>query len=157
MRFKYGSISHEDGVARFVDDLMEFVEAGKLVLGICNGFQLMVKLGLLPFTEGRLEQSVSLTHNDSGRFEDRWVHMKVDQASPCVFTRGLETLYNPVRHGEGKFVPGSAEVLEKINATGLAAVRYTTPSGEVTGDYPWNPNGSVEAIAGLCEQAGRYS
>ncbi|NTU59584.1 MAG: phosphoribosylformylglycinamidine synthase subunit PurQ [Deltaproteobacteria bacterium] len=155
VRFKYGTVA--DGERhRFLADLLRFVADGKLVLGVCNGFQLMVKLGLLPGFDGRYaEQTSSLSHNDSGRFEDRWVHLRVNPESPCVFTRGLEKLYLPVRHGEGKFIPGDHDVLRRIEAEGLVAARYADPEGEPTMEYPWNPNGSVGAIAALCDPTGR--
>jgi phosphoribosylformylglycinamidine synthase len=115
----------------------------------------MVKLGLLPFTEGRLEQEVSLMHNDSGRFEDRWVSLKADPKSPCVFTKGIDTLYFPVRHGEGKFVPGSEEARKKIISGSLAVLRYIDSEGNETERYPFNPNGSEGGIAGICDPTGR--
>mgnify|MGYP001178315755 CR=1 FL=1 len=155
VRFKYGKVLKEGSKARFEDELLGFVERGGLVLGVCNGFQLVVKMGLLPFTEGKLKQSVSLSHNDSGRFEDRWVYLTADPESPCVFTRGTGSLYFPVRHGEGKFIPASEETLSIIETQKLVPVRYTTPEGDVTGEYPWNPNGSVNGIAGLCDPTGR--
>ncbi len=126
-----------DGGRRLFDDLRDFVARGGLVLGICNGFQLMVKLGLLPQLEpGDCRQLVTLTFNDSGRFEDRWVELGCEATSPCVFTRGLDRLELPVRHGEGKRVaPG--ELLERIEAAGLVPVRYLDPrSGLPTEDYP---------------------
>lgn len=155
VRFKYGRV-RDDGIHRFLDDLSAFVAAGKLVLGVCNGFQLMVKLGLLPGAPGGgLAQTATLTHNDSGRFEDRWVYLRVDPASPCVFTRGLDRLYFPVRHGEGKFIPATEAEQGRIRGERLAVLRYTDPDGEPTGKYPWNPNGSVDAIAGVCDPTGR--
>jgi len=145
-----------DGERRFLEHLLEFIAAGKLILGVCNGFQLLVKLGLLPGLEGAYGHQVSsLTHNDSGRFEDRWVHLAVDPASPCVFTRGLGTLYLPVRHGEGKFVPGEHAVLTAIEGGHLAALRYAEADGQPTQRYPENPNGSIGAIAGVCDPSGR--
>jgi phosphoribosylformylglycinamidine synthase len=139
------------------DQLQRFIAAGKLIMGVCNGFQLMVKMGLLPALGGDYRtQSATLTINDGGRFEDRWCELAVDPASPCVFTRGLDRLYFPVRHGEGKFVPADAAVLAAIEAQHLAALRYCDPaSGAPTMDYPWNPNGSVAAIAGVCDASGR--
>lgn len=155
VRFKFGTVAGDAG-HRFLADLLEFVRAGKLVLGVCNGFQLLVKLGLLPGLGGRYaEQTASLTHNDSGRFEDRWCHLAVEPESPCVFTRGLATLYLPVRHGEGKFVPGDDDVLRGIEGERLVALRYADPDGQPTMTYPANPNGSVGAIAGLCDPTGR--
>ena len=139
------------------DQLQRFIAQGKLIMGVCNGFQLMVKMGLLPALGKDYQcQSTTLTFNDGGRFEDRWCTMQVDPDSPCVFTRGLEQLYLPVRHGEGKFVVAAQSVLDEIEARHLAAVRYADPvSGEPTMDYPLNPNGSMAAIAGICDESGR--
>ena len=98
-----------------IEDLLKFISEGKFILGVCNGFQLMVKLGLLPALNGNFtEQCATLTFNDSGRFEDRWVYLKANAKSPCVFTRGIDIVYFPVRHGEGKFVPENDAVLEEI-------------------------------------------
>jgi phosphoribosylformylglycinamidine (FGAM) synthase-like amidotransferase family enzyme len=145
------------GSETLADQLLRFIADGKLVMGVCNGFQLMVKMGLLPGLGGDYRtQSATLTLNDGGRFEDRWCELAVDPASPCVFTRGLERLYLPVRHGEGKFVPASADVLSAIEGQHLAALRYCNPiSGEPTMAYPANPNGSTAAIAGVCDASGR--
>lgn len=155
VRFKYGKVQG-DQEHRFFDDLKEFVEAGGLVLGICNGFQLMVKLGLLPGGgTGEVEQMSSLTHNDSNRFEDRWVYMNSDPESPCVFTKGLGRSYMPVRHGEGKFIPGGDAVLAALQANKQIPLRYTDAEGIPTMAYPGNPNGSIDSIAGVCDATGR--
>ena len=139
-----------------VEELLKFINAGGLILGVCNGFQLMVKLGLLPALSGNYtKQSTTLTYNDSGRFEDRWVYLKANDKSPCVFTRGIKTAYYPVRHGEGKFVPENDAVLEEIEKKNLVALQYGSADGCVTADYPANPNGSINAIAGLCNETGR--
>jgi phosphoribosylformylglycinamidine (FGAM) synthase-like amidotransferase family enzyme len=142
---------------RFWDQLLRFIEDGRLVLGICNGFQLMVKLGLAPALKGRYgEQEVTLTFNDSGRFEDRWVHLTVNTQSPCVFTTGLERLYLPVRHGEGKFLTAGPSITEQLKKKGLICLYYTDEAyTEATMDYPFNPNGSVEGIAGISDETGR--
>jgi phosphoribosylformylglycinamidine synthase len=139
------------------DQLERFIAAGKLVMGVCNGFQLMVKMGLLPALGGdHHTQSATLTFNDGGHFEDRWVELAVDPVSPCVFTRGLDRLYFPVRHGEGKFMPASGAVLDAIESGHLAAVRYCDPAtGAPTLEYPFNPNGSTAAVAGICDETGR--
>ncbi len=136
-----------------VEQIMTVHERGGLVIGICNGFQLLVKLGLLPWPgQG---QKVTLTHNLSGRFEDRWVHLAVDKNSPCVFTRGLERLELPVRHGEGRLV-FAPEVLEAVNAAHLAPLRYVHPDqSQPTEEYPHNPNGSPQGIAALTDPTGR--
>jgi phosphoribosylformylglycinamidine synthase subunit PurQ / glutaminase len=133
-----------------MDDLREFVSRGKLVLGICNGFQILIKAGILPAVDGdSTRQTASLVHNDSGRFEDRWVTLRRSAKTPCVFLEGIEHLQLPVRHGEGKFVTVSRAVLTRIRRHGGAALRYE-------GDrYPDNPNGSVDNIAGVCDPTGR--
>jgi phosphoribosylformylglycinamidine synthase subunit PurQ / glutaminase len=152
-RYRHASISGSK--RRLWDDLLEFVEAGKLVLGICNGFQLLVKLGLLPgFSRGR--QEVTLTFNDSGRFEDRWVELGTDDQSPCIFTRGLSRLPLPVRHGEGKLVAESEGLTDELLGRHLAPLQYLDPStGLPTDQYPHNPNGSPRGIAGVCDPTGR--
>lgn len=137
------------------DQLRQFVADGNLVMGVCNGFQLMVKMGLLPSLDGSFTQSCSLTHNDGGRFEDRWVWLRVDQASPCVFTRGLEKLYLPVRHGEGKFVVVDDKILQHLEEKHLTVVKYADTGLQPTMIYPENPNGSMNAIAGICDPSGR--
>jgi len=135
--------------------LRQFIAAGKLVMGVCNGFQLLVKMGLLPAIDGLQQQSCTLTHNDSGRFEDRWCYLSVDPESPCVFTQGLKELYFPVRHGEGKFVTADDDILQRLEDLNLAVLRYADNQGAPTQDYPDNPNGSQAAIAGICDQSGR--
>jgi phosphoribosylformylglycinamidine synthase I len=137
-------------------ELLQFIQDGKLILGVCNGFQLMVKLGLLPALNGNYsDQSTTLTFNDSGRFEDRWVYLKANAQSPCIFTKDIDLIYLPVRHGEGKFVPQSDAVLNSIEKKNLYAFQYSTAEGSVTMDYPANPNGAVNAIAGICNETGR--
>ncbi len=138
------------------DQICRFMKDGKVILGICNGFQLLVKLGLIPCLEGRFVQQSTLTFNDSGRFEDRWVYLAVNKKSPCVFTKGLDGMYLPVRHGEGKFVVQGPEVLEELKQHELIALQYSDEScREPVMDYPLNPNGSVEAVAGICDETGR--
>jgi phosphoribosylformylglycinamidine synthase len=134
-----------------------FIAQGKLILGVCNGFQLMVKLGILPsFDRKPFVQSVTLTHNDSGRFEDRWAYLKVNPASPCVFTKNLPGLYYPVRHGEGKLVVDSDATLERLRRENLIALQYCDDQYmQPIMTYPENPNGSIDAIAGLCDPTGR--
>ncbi|SEA45746.1 phosphoribosylformylglycinamidine synthase subunit I [Desulfuromusa kysingii] len=138
-----------------VTQLQQFIGAGKLVMGVCNGFQLLVKMGLLPALDGDLDQTCTLTHNDSDRFEDRWCQLIIDTASPCVFTQGLNNLYLPVRHGEGKFIVADEEVLQQLEDRHLTVMKYANDQGQPTQDYPANPNGSVAAIAGICDQSGR--
>ncbi len=140
-----------------IDGLKTFYDQGGIILGICNGFQLLVKLGLLPASGGAYyERQVSLSHNDSARFEDRWVWLKVNSESPCVFTRGLDRMYLPVRHGEGKIVLRNEDFLNQLAADNLITLQYAHPdTGEPTQEYPYNPNGSPMGIAGLCDPSGR--
>ncbi|MDR0338678.1 MAG: phosphoribosylformylglycinamidine synthase subunit PurQ [Desulfovibrio sp.] len=140
-----------------VKQLLAFIDSGGLILGICNGFQLLVKLGLLPALDGRyLERQVSLAHNASARYEDRWCLLKVNEKSPCIFTKGLSSLYIPVRHGEGNLVPGDQRILDGLAEHELIVVQYAHPeSGAPTEEYPHNPNGSPRGIAGLCDPSGR--
>ncbi len=137
------------------DDLRRFVAAGKLVMGVCNGFQLLVKMGLLPLFDSEVRQNCTLTFNDRGRFENRWCNLQVNTSSPCIYTRGMTDIYLPVRHGEGKFVTDLAQTLERLEREDLIVVRYADVSGQPTLDYPDNPNGSVAAIAGICDPSGR--
>jgi phosphoribosylformylglycinamidine synthase len=136
------------------ESLRRFIDRGGLVLGVCNGFQTMVRLGLVP--AGQLsEQVVALGPNRHGAFFDGWVTLRVDPASPCVFTRGIEAIDVPVRHGEGRLLT-SEEVLTTIRREHLAPVCYADPAtGEATDRFPQNPNGSIDAIAGLCDRTGR--
>jgi phosphoribosylformylglycinamidine synthase I len=135
---------------RLGEDIKKFVADGRLVLGICNGFQVLVKTGILPGIPGRSAQPVTLTNNDSGKFECRWVYLKVNRKSPCVFTKGIDLVYAPVAHGEGKLVaePG---MMEKLNVV----VQYVDANGRTRAGYPCNPNGSVNDIAGICDASGR--
>ena len=139
---------------QLADHLAEFHQSGKLVIGICNGFQVLVKSGLLPNVALGRAQDVTLTFNDSGKFEDRWVHLNVKN-SPCVFTQDTKKqLYFPVAHAEGKFVPRNSSVLASLKENKQIVLQYTAPEGDETG-YPQNPNGSVENIAGICDGTGR--
>lgn len=134
------------------EHIREFIGDGKLVIGICNGFQVMVKMGLLPAPN--FTQTLTLTFNDSGRFEDRWVYLKVNKKSPCIYTKNIEKLYLPVRHGEGKLIPKSREVLDKLHEKNNIVLQYVDEEGNLAG-YPFNPNGSIDNIAGICDESGR--
>ena len=175
-----------DLLHRLADDVADFARRRRPVLGICNGFQALVKTGVLPGLSapvvrtptptlpldggGRREgverwgtPLATLTRNASGRFECRWVWLRPQRDSRCLFTQGLdEMIYCPVAHGEGKFVPRDDEVLRALQANGQIALTYARPGGAGctrpdggTMDYPWNPNGSVAGIAGICER--RYA
>jgi phosphoribosylformylglycinamidine synthase len=138
------------------DGLHRFVEEGKLILGICNGFQALVNLGLLPGFEGDYTtRRVALTFNDSGNFRDDWVTLVANGDSPCVFTRDMAPLELPIRHGEGKFYAAD-EAMSRLVAQQQVVLQYATPAGEpAQGRYPHNPNGSVNDIAGICDPTGR--
>lgn len=137
---------------RVGDALREFISSGKLVMGICNGFQALVKMGLLPVPD--FKQRVTLTYNSSGKFEDRWIRLAINRKSPCVFTKGIEFLDLPVRHSEGRFVPSGKEVVEEMLCKNLIVCQYIGPGGSVN-TYPYNPNGSVGGVAGICDESGR--
>lgn len=138
------------------DQIQKFIEDGKLIFGPCNGFQTMVKMGLLPGFDGDYRtQTVTLAPNDSGRFEDRWVYLKFNEDSPCVFTKGIDRMELGIRHGEGKLVTVDEDVLERLRRDNHIVVWYTDQFGSKYPDYPLNPNGSVDGIAGICDETGR--
>jgi phosphoribosylformylglycinamidine synthase len=140
----------------FVDELARFVAEGKLILGICNGFQLLTKTGLLPAIGGDHEtQSVTLTFNDSGRFEDRWVFLRANTFSSCIFTKDIDKIYLPVRHGEGKLVARDEGTVARLAHEGHIVMQYCDEEGRVRDEFPYNPNGSAASIAGLCDPTGR--
>lgn len=179
---------------RLAEDIQKFVDRGKLIIGICNGFQILVKAGILPalnpnamrvsgagaglalslgsraalsptqLEEGPphahtpptpFDQDVTLTTNDSARFEARWVYLKSHPTSPCVWTKGIgDTVYLPVAHGEGKFIPKDKSVLDRLNKDNQIVFRYCSPQGTPP-SYPENPNGAIEDIAGICDPTGR--
>ena len=131
-------------------DIPGFVEEGKLILGICNGFQVLVKAGFLPELSNGDSALLTLANNDSGKFECRWVYLGVNQQSPCIFTAGVDKLYLPVAHGEGKLVVED-DTLPDLNV----ALYYTDEQGNTVAGYPHNPNGSARNIAGICDSSGR--
>ena len=143
------------------EQVRDFVKAGKPVIGICNGFQVLVKMGLLPGDEEvSLTQTASLALNDSGHYENRWATLEFDPNSPCIWTKGLTRIRVPVRHGEGKFVTGDRKLLDHWAGTGQLVVRYVDPiteypaaSDEVL-PYPISPNQSWRNIAGVCDPSG---
>jgi len=136
--------------------LVEFVERGRLVLGICNGFQALVNLGLLPGFDGDYQsRSVALIHNSCGNFRDQWVRLQINPQSPCIFTQGLRQADFPVRHGEGKLYADD-ETIERLERGRQIVFRYALPDGMPAGGrFPYNPNGSVADIAGICDPTGR--
>lgn len=139
-----------------LDQIREFADRGGLVLGICNGFQLMIKMGLLPALDGKIgEPQATLTWNESSRFEDRWVTLKGDPNSPCIFTKGVDKIELPVRHGEGQIV-APEETMVQIRERHQGPLQYINPkTGEPTTEYPLNPNGTMFGIAALTDPTGR--
>ncbi len=138
------------------EEIIQFYSKGGLILGICNGFQLLVKMGLLPGGKFLGKRKVTLTYNEKGKFENRWVLLKINLQSPCVFLRDLEELYLPVRHGEGRLIVEDLTILEDLKKHKQIALQYIHPqTKEPTLEYPYNPNGSIEGIAGICDPTGR--
>ena len=140
---------------RLGEEIARFVDAGRLILGICNGFQCLVNLGLLPALDERHdERRVALTYNDSGNFVDTWVTLKVN-ITPCVFMKNISSIDLPVRHGEGKFFAAEKD-LNALFQNNQVVLQYAAPDGsEAAGRFPWNPNGSLRDIAGICDPTGR--
>ena len=148
------------------DQLQNFVNSGKPIIGICNGFQALVKTGLLPGPENAslepdLIQRASLTLNNTGRYEDRWVTLEFDSESPCIWTKGIQRIECPVRHGEGRFVMPTEGELDRLSANHQLTVRYADPSTESGSGFsdellpfPLSPNGSMRNIAGVCDPTG---
>ena len=127
-----------------IDAMRAAIERGTAIIGICNGFQVLVKMGLLPDPE-LARQTATLADNRCGRFIDRWVRLEVPQESVCVWTRGLDEFELPIAHGEGRFVPESPDALQRWIERGQVAVRYATDD---------NPNGSTSDVAGVCDPSG---
>jgi len=146
---------------RMGEKILEFVEKGNLIIGICNGFQTLVNMGLLPgfkteksFDKNR-KRCVALTYNDCGNFRDDWVTLKTNSTSKCVFTKGMDTMELPIRHGEGKFYADTS-VIKHLLENNQVAIQYAMPDGApAKGNFPHNPNGSVDDIAGICDSTGR--
>ncbi|MBW3127979.1 phosphoribosylformylglycinamidine synthase subunit PurQ [Hymenobacter profundi] len=138
-----------------LDDIRQFIADGKFVLGICNGFQVLVKLGLLPDLAGNVTPEVTLTHNASGRYEDRWVRLKVNPAANTPFLKGIDTLEVPVRHGEGRLIIPDATTREQLVQRGLNVLTYCDSTGCEVSAYPYNPNGADLNCAGLTDTTGQ--
>ncbi|TET88632.1 MAG: phosphoribosylformylglycinamidine synthase subunit PurQ [Desulfobacteraceae bacterium] len=138
------------------EEIEEFIRKGKLIIGICNGFQALVNLGLLPgFDDDYHSRKVALTYNDSGNFVDRWVTLRTQEDSICIFTRGISTLELPVRHGEGKFY-AKKNIIDRLIEKKQVVIRYSDEQGRpAQGKWPFNPNGSLYDIAGVCDSTGR--
>ncbi len=140
---------------KLCDDLELFIQKRKPVIGICNGFQTMVKMGILPGKKNTWTQTATIMTNDSGIYEDRWVYLRLIQDSPCIWTKGIERLFLPVRHGEGKFYTGDPELIPRLFTSGQVVVQYADDQYQAPAmSYPLNPNGSLEGIAGICDESG---
>ena len=142
-------------------EIQRFIADGKLIIGICNGFQILVKAGILPNLAGDFQTiEATLTLNDSARFEDRWVYLKRvkgqgSRGKGCVWTEDIDDImYLPVAHGEGKFIPKDKNILRELKENGLIVFEYVDEKGKIAG-YPHNPNGSIGSIAGICDRTGR--
>ena len=132
------------------DEVRRFIDGGGLILGICNGFQALVKSGIFSGLSPEDAQPFTLTDNDSARFECRWVNLAVNQDSPCVFTRGIERMALPVAHAEGKVIIDDNGALPERNTV----LFYTDEQGNRGAGFPHNPNGSECDIAGVCDDSG---
>ncbi|MDP2926168.1 MAG: phosphoribosylformylglycinamidine synthase I [Nanoarchaeota archaeon] len=135
------------------DKINDFIDKRKPVIGICNGFQVLVKYGLLPRVNGEIKQTTTLTYNDSGRFECRWVKLVQPRESKCIWTKGISSIDLPVAHGEGKFV-APPDLIQRLFDEDQVVFQYANSSGIATTNYPDNPNGSIQAIAGICDPTG---
>jgi len=142
------------------DALRAFIASGRPVIGICNGFQVLVKTELLPGPlADRIGQTCTLTNNTTGRFIDRWIHL-LPRGGRCIWTKDLAidsagAIELPIAHGEGKFVPATEAVRQALWDNGQIALTYATPTGSpANGQFPDNPNGSTDDIAGICDASG---
>ncbi len=135
----------------FFEELKKFYEDGKLIIGICNGFQVLVRSGILPFFDGK--EWVSLEINEKGNFEDRWVFIKKERETP--FTLFMDKISPiPIAHAEGRFV-AKKETIDRVEKENLIVFRYCDEDGNVKDEYPVNPNGSMNNIAGICDKNGQ--
>ncbi len=139
-----------------IDELESFISRDTLMLGICNGFQVMVNLGIVPALGGfSKEAQVSLEHNVSSRYQCRWIDLEINQDSPSVFTKGISRLHIPVAHGEGNFFAPDKTV-DSIMEKNLCVMKYIKSDGSpAQGEFPYNPNGSMNDIASICDESGR--
>ncbi|MBM4166762.1 MAG: phosphoribosylformylglycinamidine synthase I [Ignavibacteria bacterium] len=137
------------------DELLKFISEDKLVIGICNGFQVLVNLGLLPAVNGEYgKRTAAMLHNTSARYINRWVNVKTT-SEKCIFTKNISQMFIPVAHGEGNFFV-EVETLSHLKANEQIALRYVCEDGtNANGEFPSNPNGSLDDIAGMCDASGR--
>ncbi|MDY6915622.1 MAG: phosphoribosylformylglycinamidine synthase subunit PurQ [Candidatus Cloacimonadota bacterium] len=138
----------------FLSEINSFVNSNKFILGICNGFQFLVKMGLLPNIYEKNQQEVTLTRNNSAKFEDRWVYLKANPKSKTPFLKGIDTIFLPVRHGEGKLITKNGKLRTAIKQKNLNCLSYCDEQGNISSQYPENPNGSEMDCAGLTDKTG---
>jgi phosphoribosylformylglycinamidine synthase len=140
-----------------IDALNEFIHQDTLIIGICNGFQVITQLGLLPgFDNDYTKHLITLANNSSSRYEDRWVLLKANTPSPCIFIKNIDYLFLPVRHGEGKVLSKDKNIIERLCQAHQDVLFYCNPyTKQPTQEYPYNPNGSPNGIAGICDPTGR--
>lgn len=138
-----------------LDEIKQFLEDGKYILGVCNGFQMLVRMGLLPNTNHDFEPEATLSNNNSGKFEDRWVYCKVNSTTKTPFLKGITKIALPARHGEGKLIFMDDAMRAKVQAESLNCLTYCTEDGTETADYPANPNGADLNCAGLTNPTGQ--
>ncbi len=158
-----GSVFAKSIKTKLGDKLSDFAQDGRPILGICNGFQVLIEAGLLPGFEGISEfPKASLAKNESAKYECRWIHLKNENQENCIFTREVgnnENLFMPVAHAEGRFIfkkEKEEELLEKLQVNDQIVLRYCDEDGEYAeGKYPENPNGSLYDIAGICDPTGK--
>ena len=148
-----GKVLANELKAKLMPELREFVRDGKLVMGICNGFQILVKAGILPDPMDGSSSQLTLANNDSGKFEDRWIRLKVS-STKSEFLKVEEVIDLPIAHGEGKFLPSDAQSMKRWEQGGQLVLKYVDLEGRDAG-YPWNPNGSTSGVAGICDPTGR--
>ena len=148
-----GKILANQIIHHLAESLQKFINDGKLVLGICNGFQVLAKTGILPGIGSGRQNNVTITNNDSGKFEDRWVYL-APQTKRCVFIDPDRQIYLPIAHGEGKVVTKDESTLDTLRSGSFIAFIYVDKDGN-EGPYPINPNNSMDSIAGLTDSTGR--
>lgn len=151
-RMKYKKM---DSNVTLLAEIKQFLKEGKFILGICNGFQFLVKMGLLPNTAGKFEQEVTLTKNNSAKYENRWIYLKKNPESDIPFLHNINIMPCPVRHGEGKLIIKNPKIKDEIVKNALNSISYCDAKGNVVSHYPVNPNGSELDCAALTDPSGQ--
>jgi len=137
------------------EEILTFAKKDKLIIGICNGFQMLANLGLVPALDEKYgERTVALMHNKTARYDCRWVNLKMT-SEKCIWTKGIDQIHVPIAHGEGNFY-AEEEILERIKDQDQVVFKYVKEDGsEANGELPFNPNGALEDIAAICDESGR--